>query len=174
MIFLTNVFTVSSLTLNDSAVVTSVHSVSVHPGTTYLIQTMSRFCKEDHGTQKTTAVCIFNLRTIFRWPGDRRQSAKATRRRAFYCLSIWSIVALFIFPFCNKFFNRFRDSGLANVTEGHKRNLFLFIYLIISKNSLSVLKYVSVIWCILTYCNIISIVIPKIVSPINFHRRCRC
>ena len=54
-------------------------------------------------------------------------------------------VDLLIFPFCNKCFNRFRDSGLPNVTERQKRNLFLFIYLIISKNSLIVLKYVSVI-----------------------------
>lgn len=54
-------------------------------------------------------------------------------------------VALLILPFCNKCFNRFRDSGLPNVTERQKRNLLLFVYLIISKNSLSVLKYVSVI-----------------------------
>ena len=38
-------------------------------------------------------------------------------------------VALLIFPFCNKCFNRFRDSGLPNVTEKQKRNLLLFIYL---------------------------------------------
>ena len=37
MISLTNVFRVSSFTLNDSAVVTSVHSVTVHPGTAYFI-----------------------------------------------------------------------------------------------------------------------------------------
>ena len=41
-----------------------------------------------------------------------------------------------------------------------------------SKNSKSVYKYISVIQCILTQCNIISIEIPKIVSPINFHH-CR-
>ena len=110
-----------------------------------LLPTLSRFCKEDHGTQKTNAVSISNLRTIFRWPGDRRQPAKATRRRAFYCLSIWSICCIAYFSFCNKCFNRFRGSGLPNVTERQKRNLLLFINLIISKNSLSVLKYVSVI-----------------------------
>ena len=47
-----------------------------------------RFGKEDHDAQKITAVCISNLRTIFRFPGDRQQPAKATRRREFHCLYI--------------------------------------------------------------------------------------
>ena len=59
-------------------------------------------------------------------------------------------VALLTFPFGNKFFNSFRDSGLPNVTERRKENHFLLIYSMMSKNSKSVNKYISIIQCILT------------------------
>ena len=54
-------------------------------------------------------------------------------------------VASLTFPFGNKFFNSFRDSGLPNVTERWKENLFPLIYSMMSKNSKSVNKYISII-----------------------------
>ena len=59
-------------------------------------------------------------------------------------------VALLIFLVGNKFFHSFRDSGLPNVTERRKENLFLLINSMMSKNSKSVYKNISVIQCILT------------------------
>ena len=96
--------------------------------------------------QKITAVCISNLRTFFRCPRTRQQPAKATRRRAFLIASIFDqFVASLTFPFGNKFFNSFRDSGLPNVTERWKENLFPLICSMMSKNSKSVNKYISII-----------------------------
>ena len=113
--------------------------------------------------------CLFRARRLL---VGGYNSIFETSRREFHCLYIWSNCCVAYFSFGNKFFNSFRDSGLPNVTERRKENLFLPIYSMMSKNSKSVYKYISVIQCILTYCNIISIEIPKIMSPINFHH-CR-